>query len=101
MKSILIKTFLIFIFLTQVACNSLSESKRILTNQRVNTTDEFLIEKKEPLAVPPDYKEIPEPGSMTQQKENENLNKILKTSKEKSSSGSASSAEKSILDKIR
>ena len=101
MKSILIKTFLIFIFLTQVACNSLSESKRILTNQRVNTTDEFLIEKKEPLAVPPDYKEIPEPGSMTQQKENENLNKILKTNKEKSSSGSASSTEKSILDKIR
>ena len=101
MKSILIKTFLIFIFLTQVACNSLSESKRILTNQRVNTTDEFLIEKKEPLAVPPDYQEIPEPGSMTQQKENENLNKILKTNKEKSSSGSASSAEKSILDKIR
>ena len=101
MKSILIKTFLIFIFLTQVACNSLSESKRILTNQRVNTTDEFLIEKKEPLAVPPDYKEIPEPGSMTQQKENENLNKILKTNKEKSSSGSSSSAEKSILDKIR
>ena len=101
MKSILIKTFLIFIFLTQVACNSLSESKRILTNQRVNTTDEFLIEKKEPLAVPPDYKEIPEPGSMTQQKENENLNKFLKTNKEKSSSGSASSAEKSILDKIR
>ena len=47
MKSILIKKFLIFIFLTQVACNSLSESKRILTNQRVNTTDEFLIEKKE------------------------------------------------------
>ena len=101
MKSILIKTFLIFIFLTQVACNSLSESKRILTNQRVNTTDEFLIEKKEPVAVPPDYKEIPEPGSMTQQKENENLNKILKTNKEKSSYGSASSAEKSILDKIR
>ena len=61
MKSILIKTFLIFIFLTQVACNSLSESKRILTNQRVNTTDEFLIEKKEPLTTPPDLFELPEP----------------------------------------
>ena len=51
--------------------------------------------------MPPDYKEIPEPGSMTQIKKMKNLNKILKTNKEKSSSGSASSIEKSILDKIR
>ncbi len=101
MKNTQISIILILVFLTQTACNSLSEGKRILTNQRTNSTDEFLIEKKDPLALPPDYKEIPEPGGIAERQDKKKLQKILNTSNQNSPSKKSSSAEKSILEKIR
>ena len=42
-------------------CSSFSEAGKVLRNEKVRTTDEFLIEKKEPLTQPPDFDTIPEP----------------------------------------
>ena len=47
-------------------------------NQKVRTTDEFLVKKRQPLALPPDYQNLPKPGSKSLDKENERneINKI-------------------------
>jgi PBP1b-binding outer membrane lipoprotein LpoB len=47
------------------SCSSLKEG---FTNQKKNNSDEFLVEKKSPLVLPPDYNELPIPNE-------ENINK--------------------------
>ena len=37
--------------------------KKGLTGEKTNSTDEFLVEKKDPLIKPPDFEELPVPGS--------------------------------------
>ena len=41
------------------SCSSLKEG---FTNQKKNNSDEFLVEKKSPLVMPPDYNELPIPN---------------------------------------
>ena len=79
------------------------EVGKILRNEKTNTTDEFLVKKKEPLILPPDFKEIPKPGSIkdsTVEDEDQKIKKIIKVpvqnEREKSSS-----TEESIIDRIR
>ena len=40
-----------------------STAQKAFTNQKKNSTDEFLVEKKQPLITPPNYNELPEPSS--------------------------------------
>ena len=39
--------------------------KKGLTGQKTISTDEFLVEKKDPLIKPPNFEELPVPGSNT------------------------------------
>ena len=49
-------------------------------NQKKNNTDEFLVEKKSPLVMPPDFNELPIPKEIEIQKDiNENEFKSLIT----------------------
>ena len=48
---------LIFSFLQ--SCSSISEGFKL---KKGNTGDEFLVEKKNPLVLPPNFNELPEPG---------------------------------------
>lgn len=75
-----------------------------MRNEKVSTTDEFLVKKRNPLVLPPNYEEIPEPGSISQKKEEseDKIKKILNASKSKeTSSKKHSSVEDSILNRIR
>ena len=51
MKVILFITFLMFIV---TSCTSMREAGQVLRNEKVKTTDEFLVKKKQPLILPPD-----------------------------------------------
>ena len=95
--------FLIFIFLILISCSSFKEAGKVLRNEKTNTTDEFLVKKREPLVLPPDFKEIPEPGSIKKENnsEQQKLKKILKAPNNENSNRSSSNVEKSIIDKIR
>ena len=95
--------FLIFIFLILTSCSSFKEAGKILRNEKTNTTDEFLVKKREPLVLPPDFKEIPEPGSIKKENnsEEQKLKIILKAPNNENSNSSSSNVEKSIIDKIR
>ncbi len=64
--------FLIVMVLFLQNCASLGEAGKVLRNEKVNTTDEFLIEKKGALSEPPDYTSLPLPES----KKDENKKKI-------------------------
>ena len=95
--------FPIIVFTVLVSCSNLQEAGKVLRNEKTQTTDEFLVKKKEPLIMPPDLDKIPEPESLKNKKENEEekIKKILKvpeTSVKKNNSNS--STEELIIDKI-
>ena len=52
--------------------SSCSTVKEGFTNQKKNNSDEFLVEKKSPLVMPPDYNELPIPN----EEKTENTNEI-------------------------
>ena len=96
--------FLLIILITLASCASVEEAGKVLRNEKIKTTDEFLVKKREPLVLPPDYENVPKPGTTSQAKENEEekIKKILKVpEKETSNTKNQNSIEKSILDKIK
>ena len=93
-----------FIFLI-TSCGTLKEG---FSNQKKNSNDEFLVEKKSPLIMPPDYNELPIPNTGSNQKESqENSIKDLVTNEENignntnSKSSERIGIEESILEKIK
>ena len=88
------------------ACNTLSEGFR---SQKKDSIDEFLVEKKSPLVMPPDFDELPLPNANNQNSEKleETDIKSLISSDENSSSETQNNSnqnknfENSILEKIK
>jgi len=101
----MIKVIFIGFILFLTACGS---AKDVLTGKKKPATDEFLVEKKSPLVMPPDYGKLPEPiNSQTNQDINisdKGSIKDLLTNKEntlpKNNQNNSSSLEESILEKI-
>ena len=60
------------VFLVLISCGTLKEG---FSNQKKNNSDEFLVEKKTPLVMPPNYNELPEP-KINQQEIKEEKNPI-------------------------
>ena len=93
---------LIFCFVT--SCSSVSEGFKL---KKGNTGDEFLVEKKNPLVLPPEFSELPQPGStnISNEKEEESFeSKILTTDtsdKEEKTISEANSTEDFILKNIK
>ena len=97
----LVITFLAFIILE--SCQSV---KNTLTLKKDQNVDEFLIEKKNPLVLPPDYSELPVPKKQNEAKkasvedENIDLSEILKKSNKKKKISGNGNIEKSISEII-
>jgi hypothetical protein len=75
-------------------------------NQKKNNTDEFLVEKKTPLVMPPDYDELPIPKETEIQKDiNSNEFKTLITQDNKEIKSNEKDINKNfeelLLDKIK
>ena len=96
----------IFVFLVLLnSCGSFQDAGKVLRNEKTTTTDEFLVKKKEPLVLPPDYDTLPKPGTTKTEKKDDrdDIKRILKAPN-KSNTGNtnkSSSVEDSILDRIR
>ena len=101
MKNIKYLKFSIIIFLLFSQCSGFYD-----TNKQ-NKSEEFLVEKKSPLVLPPDFKKLPVPDSQLQnEKENENVKNLIiskdkKNTQIQKSSNQNQSLEKSIIDKIQ
>ena len=77
--------------------------------KRSENSDEFLVEKKNPLTVPPDMNELPVPLDQEEQKSNEDdstdIKKVLQIDEtqesiDENSDGENKNLEQSILEKI-
>ena len=81
--------------------------KNVFENQKKKSTDEFLVEKKTPLTMPPDFDELPIPKEKeekTYTKKNEFKNLISKENKELKADNNKDvnkNLEESLLDKIK
>ena len=75
------------------------------SNQKKNNSDEFLVEKKSPLVMPPDYNELPIPSEEKVEKETNDIKSLISKSKQdeidENSDKKSSSFEGSILKKIK
>ena len=92
---------IIFIFAITIlfaSCSGISDAGKVLRNEKVTNTDEFLVKKRDPLTLPPDYDTIPKPDSL--EKPKKNIDKILKISEEEISKKNSSTVEQSILNQI-
>ena len=95
----IINILIIIFFVT--SCQSLKTAQRSMTCEKELSSDEFLVKKKDPLILPPDYEHLPTPEEEAAAKEEAlSFEKTLGTSIIDNSSAS-SSAEESILKKIR
>ena len=99
------KFFLIILsFLVLVSsCQSLKEG--ITGTKRSKTSDEFLVEKKSPLVLPPDFEDMPLPKAQKNMiRDDTSIEKLLNANKDIdqiSETKADKSLEKSILDKIK
>ena len=87
------------------SCGTLKEGFK---NQKKDSSDEFLVEKKSPLIMPPDYNELPVPKAASNQAlSEENSIKNLVTNEEKNTntsnanSSESTGLEESLLEKIK
>jgi len=101
------KKFLLFILIFNliVGCQS---TKNALTLKKKDKTDEFLVEKKNPLVLPPNFSKLPTPGLENDQISNNEIDdkdfeSILKSKSENRDdidSSKNSSIEEFILENI-
>ena len=93
--------YILSIIFFVTSCETMSSVKRGLTGEKRASTDEFLIEKKDALIMPPDYENLPTPEEKSAAAEEISIfEKNLEISIEDNSSTS-SSVEDSILKKIQ
>ena len=102
LKIILLLVLLIFI-------SSCGTVKKAFTNQKKTSNDEFLVEKKSPLVMPPDYSELPLPDSNENNNENEDKsikslissNQDTENSNKNNNTAESQNFETNILKKIK
>jgi len=93
---------IIILFVTS-SCQSMKDG---LTMKKKNNSDEFLIEKKNPLVLPPDYGQLPEPQKVNTSEKNSDISEIElllnnNKTKKKKNSKNKSQVEKIILKEIK
>ena len=88
-------TLFIILFLL-VSCGNVGKALR---NEKSKSTDEFLIEKRAPLSIPPKMGELPKPRSKSEIKKNKSS--ILEAVVEEENPGKKSELENIFLEEIR
>ena len=89
-------------FFTASCGDTLGSVKRGLEGGKAKSTDEFLVEKKDPLILPPDFENLPTPDEqISTSNVQSSLEKTLNISTEENDSSAESSSERSIIEQIR
>ena len=75
MKKLSIPILLIILFFLS-SCGTIKEG---FTNQKKKSTDEFLVEKKSPLVMPPNFSDLPIPNQTKEidQKKDDNFKSLI------------------------
>ena len=91
---------LLFIFLVSCA-NTFDSVKRGLTGAKKNSADEFLVKKKDPLILPPDFENLPTPEEASVLLEESSIFENTLEDDGEADSPESKSVESSILKKIQ
>jgi len=97
------KIFTLICFVLYIySCGTIKEG---FTNQKKNSSDEFLVEKKSPLVLPPDYDNLPSPdiGSLDNDRNENKIKDLVSTNENLSEKKNEinDSLEESLLKKIK
>ena len=105
MKNFKILLIFLLIFLSFNSCGTIKEG---FSMQKKDNTDEFLVEKKNPLKVPPNYDELPVPTSSDNLEDqgNDEIKDIISNNENVSEDVDTgvqgnTNLEKILLDKIK
>jgi len=109
MQKIFNKIIIIVFFFITGCASSWEDVKKGLGGEKRTSTDEFLVRKKEPLVMPPKWKNLPEPGGIMKSDEElgepTDIEELMKLGKNKESSTDYEQGndnlEESILKKIK
>ena len=92
---------IVLTFFVTSCTDTFSSVKRGLTGAKSNSADEFLVKKKAPLILPPDFEDLPSPEeSIAAAEDLSEFEKNMESTMQEDISNS-SSAEDSILKKIQ
>ena len=99
LRKLILLVFPLFLY----SCGSIKDG---FTNQKKASSDEFLVEKKAPLVMPPDYDQLPIPNldDNNYVSEDGKIKKLLKKSNinaESEASENSRNLEDSLIDKIK
>ena len=101
----MIKKKLLILLITLVFLTSCNSFKSAITGEKKKPGSEFMVIKKEPLTLPPDFTDLPEPEEedISEEEETVEVKKILKgiANNTEISSGTSEGLEDSILKKIK
>ena len=100
------KQFKFYIVLSIVIFfSSCSSIKKGFVNEKKDNSDEFLVEKKSPLVMPPDYNELPIPKKENVEKETNDIKSLISKTKNDETKENLdekkSTFDSSILEKIK
>ena len=101
MKKFKIFIYLNLFFLILISCSTVKDGFK---NQKKNNSDEFLVEKKKPLSMPPDFDKLPEPDLENTEKnlDNNSVKKLIVNDQESQSPNDVvSDLETSVIEKIK
>ena len=98
--------FSLLIILSTILLSNCSSVQKAFDPQNKNTSDEFLVEKKSRLSMPPSFEELPVPSNEKVDKESQinNIESLIteKNNNEKLEADESDKGfEQSILDKIK
>tara|TARA_Y100000590_G_scaffold467137_1_gene644952 strand:- start:548 stop:865 length:318 start_codon:yes stop_codon:yes gene_type:complete len=90
-------------FLISSCADTWSSVKDGLTGAKRKSSDEFLVKKKDPLVLPPDFESLPSPSQRAEEVVDEitSFEKTLRKTSPDEEFSSSGSSEQSILEKIR
>ena len=94
MKKIIISLLLLSIL---TACQGVREG---FTLKKKDNSDEFLVEKKNPLIMPPNYEELPKPENFELSEENKNEDEFKKVINNTKSTVSKKQNKKTSLEEL-
>ena len=96
----LLKLILLFLFVLN-SCGTVREG---FQNPKKNSSDEFLVEKKSPLVIPPEFDQLPVPKDNSDQKDNTQSGfktLVSDTKREVDQNPSNKNLQETLLDKIK
>ena len=95
---------IIYLILILIFFNSCTTAKDVLSGKKKsNESDQFLIKKKNPLILPPDFETLPKPNTLNESqldKEKEDIKSILNKNNKISKSESKIQNENTSLDEL-